>query len=292
MPAIVHTLSANGLTHRVRDSSPEGGAHDVVICLHGFPDDHRAWDAITPCLTEAGYRVIAPDLRGFGKTDMARRVGDYDMFTGAMPDVIAILDQLQIDRAHLVGHDFGAALSWLLAAQHADRFHTLTAMAVGHQRSFLKVRFDPVQRRKSRYIAYHQLRGVCEWLYRRNDWAWFRRHWSGHYDINTAIAALSGPGRLTAGLNWYRANISLARMVVEPPLGAFGPEQVRIPVLGLWSEGDRYLDEAQMAGSADFVDADWQYERLDGLGHWLQAEAPGRVAQVMLDFWRRSVTEK
>ncbi len=257
----------------------------MAVCLHGFPDDHRCWDALTLLLAKAGYRVISPDLRGFGQTDMAASVGDYDMFTGAMPDVIAILGALEIRRAHLVGHDFGAALSWLLAAQHPDRFETLTAMAVGHQRSFLEARFTPVQMAKSRYILWHQFKGLCEWAYRRDGWAWFKRHWASHPDRDAIITALSRPGRLTAGLNWYRANIGLGRMLVEPPEGAFGQERVSIPTLGLLGTEDRYLDEAQMAGSADFIDAPWRYERLDGVGHWIQCETTEPVARLMLEMW-------
>jgi pimeloyl-ACP methyl ester carboxylesterase len=286
MAETVHTLVANGLRQMLRDQRPSGATRGVVLCLHGFPDDHQCWTAITPHLVEAGYRVIAPDLRGFGHTDMATTVRDYDMFTGAMPDVIAILDALEIQQAHLVGHDFGAALSWLLAAQHSDRFKTLTAMSVGHQRAFLKARFTPAQMTRSRYILWHQFKGVCEWAYRRKDWAWFRHHWAGHPDIEAMITALARPGRLTAGLNWYRANIGLGRMLIEPQVGAFGQERVSIPTLGLVGSDDRYLDEAQMTGSADFIDATWRYERLEGLGHWIQCEAPERVARLLLEFWQ------
>lgn len=285
MTSVHHSITANGLTHHVCDTRPEGAPRGVVLCLHGFPDDHHSWDALTPYLVAKGYRVIAPDLRGFGLTGMAERVSEYDMFDGAMPDVIAILDQLGITRAHLVGHDFGSALSWLLAAQYPDRFETLTAMAVGHQRAFLKARLTPVQMGKSRYILWHQFKGVCEWAYRRNDWAWFKHHWAGHYDVKAAIASLSRPGRLTAGLNWYRANIGLSRMLFEPPVGTFGEERVRIPSLGLIGGEDRYLDTAQMDGSAAFIDAPWRYEALTDLGHWLHCEAPERVATVMVEFW-------
>lgn len=273
-----HSITANGLTHHVRDTAPEGELRGVVVCLHGFPDDHHSWDALTPLLAAEGYRVIAPDLRGFGLTDMAERLGDYDMFDGAMPDVIAILDHLGVTRAHLVGHDFGAALAWLLAAQHPDRFETLTAMAVGHQRAFLKARFTPVQMGKSRYILWHQFQGLC-------DWAWFKRHWAEHYDVESAITSLARPGRLTAGLNWYRANIGFTRMLLEPPVGTFGEERVRIPTLGLLGGKDRYLGTAQMEGSANFIDAPWRYELYPDLGHWLHCEAPERVAQVMRQFW-------
>lgn len=282
-----HRLSANGLEHHVRDTSPDAaGDGEAVLLLHGFPDDHTVWDALTPVLVEAGYRVIAPDMRGFGETGMAASVAAYDLTKGALPDMIGVLDHLAVQQAHLVGHDFGASAAWLLAAQYPDRFKSLSALSVGHPRAFLQARNDPEQMRMSFYILQHQFRGLCEWAYRRRDWAWFKAHWDRHCDMEGAIAKLSRPGRLTAGLNWYRANAGIDRMLSPPKPGSIGEERVNIPVLGVWSDEDKYLGEAQMLASGDFVDASWRYERLDGLGHWLQAEAPDRLAPLLLEHWQ------
>ncbi|HBS34311.1 MAG TPA: alpha/beta hydrolase, partial [Parvularcula sp.] len=114
-----HRIAANGLSHFVRDCGDE--AAPAAILLHGFPDSSAVFDRLTPFLTDGGYRVIAPDLRGFGETDMPARVADYDIRTGAAVDVIAILDALKIERAHLAGHDFGAPVAWVLAAQSPQR---------------------------------------------------------------------------------------------------------------------------------------------------------------------------
>jgi pimeloyl-ACP methyl ester carboxylesterase len=280
-----HTLQANGLSHHVCDSAPAGEIRGIALFLHGFPDDHTVWDALTPPLIEAGYRVIAPDMRGFGETQMASALRDYDITTGAIPDMIGVLDALKLERVHLVGHDFGASTAWLLAAQHPDRFQTLTALSVGHPRAFLQMRTESEQRRMSFYILQHQFRGLCEWAYQRRDWAWFRAHWDRHCDLEGAILKLSRPGRLSAGLNWYRANAGLDRMLLPPRPGAFGEEKIRIPALGVWSDGDKYLGEAQMRLSAHQAEAGWRYERLNGLGHWLQAEAPERLAPLLLEHW-------
>ncbi|MBR9825873.1 MAG: alpha/beta hydrolase [Alphaproteobacteria bacterium] len=281
-----HVIHANGLDHHVWDSQPLEVSRPAVLLLHGFPDDHTVWDPLTPHLLDAGYRVIAPDLRGFGETGIADAVSQYEMRTGAIPDVLGVLDALDPGPVHLVGHDFGASLAWLLAAQHPDRFRTLAALSVGHPRAFLEARKDPVQMRMSFYILQHQFRGLCEWAYKRNDWAWFRAHWDRHCDMDGAIARLSRPGRLTAGLNWYRANAGLDRMLNPPTPGALGEERVSIPTLGVWSDGDKYLGERQMRASGDLVDAAWRYERFDGVGHWLQAEVPERLMPVLLEHWR------
>ncbi|MFN3959874.1 MAG: alpha/beta fold hydrolase [Parvularculaceae bacterium] len=277
-----HRLSANGLTHFVRDSGDERAT--PAILLHGFPDSSAVWERLTPLLVAGGYRVIAPDLRGFGETDMPARVADYDIETGAAPDVIAILDALKIPRAHLVGHDFGAPVAWRLAALKPERFLSLSALSVGHMRAFLKAGAE--QKRRSFYILVHQLRGVCEWLYRRDDWALLRRHWDGARDPDETIRLLSRPGRLTAGLNWYRANASLARMLAPPREGALGPERVSLPTLGVWSAGEKYLVEGQMVRSADYVDGPWTYARIEKASHWLQEDAPEELSKLLLGHWR------
>lgn len=281
-----HRIAANGLTHYVRDSGADNGDEHApaAVLLHGFPDSSAVWDKVSPRLTAAGFRVIAPDLRGFGETDMGASVADYDIRSGAAPDVLAILDALGISRAHLVGHDFGAPVAWLLAAQHKDRFISLAALSVGHMRAFMESGLE--QKWRSLYIAFHQFRGICEATYRMNDWAFLRRHWSAHGDIDEAIRLLSRPGRLTAGLNWYRANASFDRVLFPPKPGAFGEETVRIPTLGLWSSGEKYLVEAQMIASGAHVEAPWRYHRIEKASHWIPYDAPEELADLLIDHWR------
>lgn len=277
-----HSIVANGLTHFVRDTGEVRAP--AAILLHGFPDSSAVWDPLTPYLVAGGFRVIAPDLRGFGDTDMAARVKDYEIETGAAIDVIAILDALKIDRAHLVGHDFGAPVAWMLAAQRPERFYSLAALSVGHMRAFLAAGAE--QMRRSSYILVHQFQGLCEWLYRRRDWALLRRHWDAKRDPEATIRLLTRPGRLTAGLNWYRANISIGRMLSPPKEGARGPERVALPTLGVWSAGEKYLVEEQMVRSGDYVDGVWTYARLDNASHWLQEDAPEELSKLLLGHWR------
>jgi len=277
-----HRINVNGLTHYVCDSG--GEAAPVAVLLHGFPDSSKLWTKLTPHLVEAGFRIVAPDLRGFGKTDMAADVSDYDILTGAAPDIIGIMDKLNISSAHIVGHDFGAPVAWTLAAQHPYRFTTLTALSVGHPRAFLFAGWE--QKWRSLYILFHQFRVLCEAAYRFNSWMLFRNHWSAHGDIDEVIRLLSQPERLTAGLNWYRGNLSLSRILNPPEPGAFGQEIVRIPALGVWSDGEKYLTEEQMIRSADYVDAPWRYERIDGASHWIPYDAPETLARLLVEHWR------
>jgi len=281
---VEHTISANGLNHYVRDSGREDAP--VALLLHGFPDTSDIWASVTPPLIAAGFRVIAPDLRGFGRTGMAARKADYEINAGAIPDMLEILRVMNITRAHIVGHDFGAPVAWGLAARHPEIFKTLTAISVGHIRAYLKA--GPEQLRMSWYIVFHQLRGVCEYCYRVNDWALLRKHWALHGDIDQAIDYLSRPRRLSAGLNWYRANISLARMIRPPPFGHFGEEVVRIPTLGLWSEGEKYLTEKQMVLSQNYVEAPWAYHRINDASHWIPYDQPAKLAALLIDHWREA----
>ncbi len=284
MRAVPHRIKANGLTHFVRDSGDE--AAPVALLIHGFPDSSEVWARVTPMLVDAGFRVLAPDLRGFGETDMAPRKADYEINVGAIPDMLEILRSLNISRAHIVGHDFGAPVAWGLAAQRPDKFLTLTALSVGHARAFLQAGAE--QRRMSWYILFHQIRFLSEAGYRFNDWMFLRRHWSAHGDVEGAIKYLARPDRLTAGLDWYRANISLGRMFHQPEDGAFGEEIVRIPTLGIWSDGDKYLGERQMKLSRGFVEAPWIYERIDGASHWIPYDAPDRLAELLINHWRKA----
>lgn len=282
MRETTHKIGANGLTHFVRDSGDIEAP--AALLLHGFPDSSLVWSTLTPHLVEAGYRVIAPDLRGFGETDMAASLGAYDIQSGAMLDVIGIMDALELEQAHLVGHDFGAPVAWALAAQHDERFFTLTALSVGHVRAYLAAGW--AQKWRSAYILFHQCRGVCEAVYRHNDWALLRKHWSAHRDIEQTINLLSRPGRLTAGLNWYRSNMSIGRMLGAPRSGELGDEIVRIPTLGVWSDGEAYLTEEQMISSAPYVDAPWRYTRIENASHWISYDQPIVLASALTQHWR------
>jgi pimeloyl-ACP methyl ester carboxylesterase len=126
-----------------------------------------------------------------------------------------------------------------------------------------------------------QFHGVAEQWLSRNDWANFRA-WARHPDADEVIAELEASGSLTPGLSWYRANLPPEALLAEP--AAIPP--VQAPTLGIWSSKDIALTEAQMTGSADHVSGPWRYERIDGIGHWMQLEAPLEVNRLLLGFLR------
>ena len=249
-----------------------------VVLLHGFPDSGRLWRHQVPALAGAGFQVIVPDLRGYGRSDKPEDVEAYSMMFLA-GDVLAVLADLGIARAHVVGHDWGAALAWGLASLAPDHVDHLAVLSVGHPATF---RRTYAQREKSWYMLLFQFPGIAERWLSDNDWANFRT-WARHPDADQVIAELEATGTLTPGLNWYRANVP-PESWVAPPLTL---PPVQAPTLGIWSTGDIALTEIQMTDCVQNVSGPWRYERLDGPGHWMQLEAPDQVNELLLDFLPR-----
>ena len=251
------------------------GTGRPVILLHGFPDSGRVWRHQVPALVAAGFQVIVPDLRGYGKSDKPSEVASYAMPL-LLADVIGVLDDLGVERAHVVGHDWGAAIAWAVATFYPQRVDHLAVLSVGHPSAFAAAGF--AQREKSWYMLLFQFQGVAERWLSDNDWANFRA-WAGHPDADAVIAELAA-GSLTPGLSWYRAIVPpeslLAPRLELPPVAA--------PTMGVWSSGDIALTEAQMTGSGEQVSGPWRYEVLRHLGHWMQVEDPEAVNRLLLDF--------
>ncbi len=265
-------IALGDLTFAVQDE----GDGPAVVLLHGFPDSHSLWRHQVPVLVDAGYRVIAPDLRGFGDSSKPEGIDEYGILNIA-GDVMGILDSLGVQRAHVVGHDWGAALAWAMAAFIGDRVDHLVALSVGHPSAFRDV--GNVQRQKSWYMLLFQFEGIAEQWLSADDFANMRA-WANHPDMDQVAVDLARPGALTAALNWYRANVH-PRTWIEPPM-VF--PQVQAPTMGVWSSGDFALDEAGMTGSQRYIDGSWRYERLEGAGHWMQLEAPDQVSALLVDF--------
>jgi pimeloyl-ACP methyl ester carboxylesterase len=246
-----------------------------VVLLHGFPDSGRLWRNQVPALAEAGFQVVVPDLRGYGRSDQPEAVAAYSLPLLA-GDVLAVLADLGISKAHVVGHDWGAALAWGLASLAPASVDHLVVLSVGHPSTF---RRTSQQREKSWYMLLFQFPDIAERWLTEDDWASFRA-WARHPDADQVIADLQATGSLTPGLNWYRANVG-PETWVGPPLQL---PPVQAATMGVWSTGDIALTEIQMTDSAENMAGPWRYERLDGPGHWMQLEAPAEVNALLLDF--------
>jgi pimeloyl-ACP methyl ester carboxylesterase len=283
MPVVTEqTLRVNGLDFNLA----EAGDGPPVLLLHGFPDSWRLWRHQISALADAGHRVIAPDLRGFGDSAKPEAVEAYRM-RALVTDVVGVLDALGVERADVAGHDWGASLAWVLAMFVPDRVSRLAAVSVGHPRAYAAAGLE--QWRASWYMLWFQFPGVAERELRADDWAFFRRWaWNGAApgqdpDADRQVAGLSRPGALTAGLNWYRANVDPASFVADGEGSSLPP--VSCPTMGIWTSDDFALTEAQMTGSERFVTGPWRYVRLDGVDHWVPVHAPERLSQLLVDFF-------
>jgi pimeloyl-ACP methyl ester carboxylesterase len=270
-------IGTNDIELEVQIAEPTGQTEaPAVLLLHGWPDSHRLWRHQVPALTDAGFRAVVPDLRGFGASDRPGRVEAYGL-AHILGDVIGVLDHLGVGRVHVIGHDWGAAVAWAVAALFPDRVDHLVALSVGHPSAFAAAGL--AQREKSWYMLLFLFEGVAERWLSDDDYANFRT-WSRHPDADTVTSELSRPGALTASLNWYRANLPAAALV-EPPLEV--PPVAR-PTMGIWSKDDMALIEQNVTDSAAHVTAEWRYERVDGAGHWIPLEAPDELTGLLLDF--------
>jgi pimeloyl-ACP methyl ester carboxylesterase len=268
------SVEVNGLTFPVLDY----GEGSPVLLLHGFPDDRHLWRHQVPALAAAGLRIIAPDLRGFGDAPRPQDPVEYGLDIAAR-DVIGILDALRVGRVQMVGHDWGAALGWRIAAQYPDRIQRYAALSVGAPGA------QPTaeSKEKSAYMIFFRQAGKAEEEIRRDNWKWFRDFLRGARDTERYIERLSRPGALTAGLNWYRADNRPRGSATGTPL------VVVCPVLGVWSDGDAYLTEDHMRTSGERMKGSFQYEKLSGASHWMMLDKPDELNRLLLRFLEREI---
>lgn len=261
-------IAVNGVTLNVIDV----GEGEPVLLVHGFPDTHAVWRKQIPVLVAAGYRVIAPDTRGCGESDLPTRVSDYHL-RHLVADLRGLLDALGIDKVRLVAHDWGAAIGWQFVMAHPERVARYVTLSVGHPSAYGGGGLS--QKLKGWYVLMFQLRGLAEWLLTARNWAFFRWVTGVPEEFPHWYQALSRPGRLRAGINYYRANPGLVLPRQYPV--------VQVPVVGLWSDGDRFLTEGQMRDSARYCIAGFRYLRVPGAHHWMQLQAPDTVNSLLLE---------
>jgi pimeloyl-ACP methyl ester carboxylesterase len=267
-------VSSGSVELYVAEYVGEQGHHTPVLLIHGWPDSGLLWRHQIPVLVEAGFRVIVPDLRGFGRSDRPADVEEYRI-SHPTADIIAVLDAYQISSAHVIGHDFGAAVAWQLAMFHPDRVRTMAVLSVAHPRAPITLH----QAEMGWYQLFFQFEGIAEETIQANDWAWLRWFTRNHGDLDQAIVDLSRPGALTASLNWYRANLAPRRPGPVPDL-----PPVTAPTMGIWSTDDHHLDGERMKLSGDLVSGPWRHEVIPYASHWIPLDAPETVNELLLDW--------
>lgn len=289
------TLETGGL----RFSAYEQGTGPIALCLHGFPDHARSFREQLEPLARAGYRAVAPTLRGYEPSSQPAD-GDYNMVRLA-EDVIGWIDALGEDKVHLIGHDWGAVVAYTSAALAPERFHSLTTIAIPHPGRLQSegIRKLPSQILNSWYMIFFQLRGLSDYIVERNDWAFIEklwRDWSPGWDFPPEELALvketlALPGVKRAALGYYRTvakrGTEAAKRSNELVAG-----KISVPTLAITGALDGCMDTRlhDLTLHADDFPAGLEVRRFDDAGHFVHQEMPEAFNKILIDWLDRNAS--
>ena len=272
-------VATNGISLHTRQAGPEDGP--LVVLLHGFPEFWDGWHRQIKPLADAGYRVIAPDQRGYNRSDKPDGVDSYHIEELAA-DVIGLIDAAGRETAAVAGHDWGAAVAWWLALSYPARIDSLTAVNVPHPTVMEDtLRQSLSQLRKSWYMIAFQFPVLPETIATANNCRVLQRGLTessrpGTFsatDLRRYREAWTQPGAVTAMINWYRA---MGRYRPRPP-----QQQVSVPTLVMWGQQDDFLESRMAAESLDYCDAG-QLMTFPSATHWVLHERPEETAEELL----------
>ncbi len=264
----------SGLRFPVIEQGPADG--EIIVALHGFPQDAGSFDAVLPALTGAGFRILVPTQRGYAGTARPARRRDYRM-TELVADVLGLLDTAGSDgtraeRVHLVGHDWGGAVAWAMAGWYPDRLRSLTVLSTPHPAALTASLVRSSQAAKSWYMGFFQLPRVPELVLPRRLAAGLRDSGLPAAAANRYSSAMTDRGALTGALNWYRA----MPWNYGKPVPA-----VTVPTTYLWGEHDFALGRYAAVATEQHVTGDYRFVAVPD-GHWLPETSPTVVAQEIL----------
>ncbi len=265
---------ANGFVFDTFTAGPPDGP--VVILLHGFPEFADAWTEVMQPLAAAGYHCIAIQQRGYSDGARPLRVEDYHV-DALVADVLSVADVFSAKQFHLIGHDWGGVVAWVLAAQHAARLHTVSVLSTPHVDAFLEaIKVDPEQKKKSMYVGLFRLPfHIAEFLILRDNANRLKSAYRGQLSseqLEANVVRFSKPGVLTAALNWYRALQKSMRVGIIRD----------VPVLYIWGSEDQALGRTAALKTADFVSSSYKFVELERMSHWLLEQAPEECAKLCL----------
>jgi len=280
-----HTyVTTNGIRLHVVQEGPRDGP--LVLLLHGFPEFWYGWRRQIPYLAAAGYRVWAPDQRGYNLSDKPQGIAAYGLDALAA-DVVGLIDAANRKRAFLVGHDWGAAVAWHVAARYPERLERLVVINVPHGAVMREhLRRNAAQRRKSWYIFFFQTPWLPEAVSRLGNWrllaqALQKTSRPGTFtDADLALyrEAWSQPRAYASMVNWYRA------LFRQPPAGPL-QRRIDVPTLLIWGARDRFLGREMAQPSIDLC-RDGRLVFFEGATHWVHHEEPDRVNALIEGFLR------
>jgi len=279
-------VSANGLSFEVFTAG-DPTSERLALLLHGFPEHAYAWRHQLPLLARLGYRVWAPNQRGYGRSSKPQGVASYRI-EHLLADVAGLIDAAGKRSVTLVAHDWGGLVAWEFAARRVRPLERLVIMNVPHPMRFREeLAGNPAQRRRSLYAAFFQLPWLPEWFFRRRGAAAIEQAFRGMAIDKSrfpddALAVFREnvlqPGAITAMLNWYRA--------AGRHFGALGAQGsaaypvIETPTLLIWGEADVALGKETTFGTERWV-KDLTVRYLPRVSHWVQQEAPEAVNEIL-----------
>jgi len=273
----------------------ERGSGKLVILLHGFPDFWYSWRHQIPALSQT-FRVVAPDLRGYNKSDKPDGVEKYATSL-LVQDISGLIEAFGEINAIIVGHDWGGYIAWNLAMTAPEQVSKLIIINCPHPipllEAFWSMRIRQLQ--KSWYVFFFQIPKVPEEILSRNNCQFLQKMLRGSLsnqnafseeDMQLYIEAWSQPGALTASINYYRANWNLAKILSMPKASQAGLierfPKIKCPTLVIWGEKDVALDKSLTVGLEEHIENSFSIRYFPDYGHWIHNEAPAVVNRVIL----------
>ncbi len=251
-PSRLTSYTHDGLVFDVTDEGPIDG--EVVVLLHGFPQDATSWRTVTPALNAAGYRTLAPDQRGYSPGARISDVSSCRM-RRLVDDVVALMDAAGVQQVHLVGHDWGGGVAWAVAADQPLRLHTLTVLSTPHPRAMVAAALKG-QALRSWYFLLFQPPGLAERLLAPGTRGWRTLLTGLPADtVQRYSDRMSQPGAFSAALAWYRA------LPGEQRRPSMKVGRITVPTLYVWGTRDPALGRAAATATADSVTAPYRFER-------------------------------
>ncbi len=259
----------------------EAGDGPLVLLLHGFPEFWYGWRQQIAPLVKAGFRVVAPDLRGYNLSSKPDSFTDYTADKPA-DDIRGLIRELGAESAMVVGHDWGGSVAWTLAMNHPEVVDRLAILNAAHPRKLNEGLRSPRQLLRSWYFFYFQSPRLPERRARRRHWRFFKRFLRDarppytEQEIDRYVEAWSQPGAAKAMIDYYRAAVRLGSKQEIRPVSA--------PTRVIWGQGDRYLGRKLAEPHKDDVPNLDRVERLPNASHWVHHDEAERVNELLVDF--------
>ena len=248
---------------------------ETIFLLHGFPETSRMWSDLIKVLENEGYRIIAPDQRGYSKGARPSKISDYTI-DKLSEDVINIANEFNIEKFHLVGHDWGSAVGWYIVSKYSDRVITWAGLSVPHLDAFTNSMMnDKVQQKKSKYIKFFRTPLLPELYFRIFSYKNLKSIWnqSSKSEIASYLETFRQRGALKSSLNWYRANFKNNNNLIG---------DIDTPTLIIYGLHDVAIDVISVDNSEKFLKGRYKIEKIDS-GHWLIQESFEKVSKSIIE---------